>query len=60
MKDFLDADIGELMSEEAEPDTVDDDYKALLKYDDMLMNRFRKAEPKRLSYPAPVRKRHIR
>jgi hypothetical protein len=62
MSDFLTADICDLLNEsEAEPqDATEKAYKLLLERDRELMREFSVTGADRLTWPEPVRKRHIR
>lgn len=62
MSDFLDADINELLGGDAEEAQNESDraYKALLEQDEKLLNSFGNDRRKALSWPEPVRKKHIR
>ena len=62
MRDFLEADINELLYEKAEPVNEDEvSYKAMVDKDIATINGFI-ATPREsaMKWPEPVRKRHIR
>ena len=59
MKDFLDEDVTKLLGTENDTRTVADKaLEAMLESDRRMINQWR--EEKRLSWPEPVRRRHIR
>ena len=59
MKDFLDEDVTKLLDVENDTRTATDKaLAAILESDRRMINQWR--EDKRLSWPEPVRRRHVR
>jgi len=62
VSDFLDTDIKDLLNEKEAPAENEDEkaYRALQKQNRELMNGFTVTSRKRMNWPDPIRKRHIR